>query len=221
MEIVLTPKITLFGVDPYEVAKLYNMGGFVDIRIPKISGKIEAVRVFDRRHSGNPMEDIFSYGVRSSNEITIATNNCNQFNAPKNVKKIRCYWCRRRPKGEGRGMVIRSSSRHICLGTTELECYTWGTYCCPGCELAFIMEKIRVTVHSDPRLGNAEYLCKNLYKRSYPDEPDLKPSNHWSLLICNGGSLTSDEWESGSCQYKKLPGVVFYPVKEGYLRVKI
>jgi hypothetical protein len=75
----------------------------------------------------------------------------------------------------------------------------------------------RIMKKENPLIANAEKLLHRMLEYMYPGV-DIREAPDPMLLLCNGGSLTDEQWDDSKVVYKPTARLILLPLKEEYLK---
>ena len=202
-----TPTFLLKGIDHNQLMDRYRKGEF---NVPLSSFKktigIKETKIKEKA-STNTDEPVYRVDNFLPNiRYTFHTTNCKPF-----IEWIKegteretgnCRWCNR-PCKVRCGIPIS-----LKLVDESYVIYYTSRTCSLRCSFAIYLDKYR----NNPIFNSSEHYLKFLY---YADNPGvlLRPSPDSDLLICNGGSLTDEEYDEGENNYMPIPSLIYAPLK--------
>lgn len=134
-----------------------------------------------------------------------------------------CDYCKREFKTLALGYPIKMEEK-IALVSGQRRSITifWTEGCFDDyrCVYSRIWEYLRYPVNKSPLdFATAERLLKLMFAKEYPEKRLTRYSDA-SLLKCNGGSVSDEDWSNGQYCYTRDESIMTIPVKTSYLRTK-
>lgn len=213
-QVVIKPTFLLKGINPFALADDYDNGKLKlnDLKVEK--AKITTVVLANNRGK-TFRQGIYCFRNRDNVLQTLATSGAKNFSfydeKGENKKGGICMVCRDEFKGQSIGVIVKLSQ-----DKDTISVYSLGTTCGFRCSLR-LTRSLRRERNSINFIHSEQFL-KFVYRRMYPDKPDLTPSPDPLLLDINGGSLNRDEYDDNKYVYVNVPNLILYPAKEQYLR---
>lgn len=220
----VTPTFLLKGLDFKKLVTDYQSGFFFRVPLRKEGIKLtKTSSALSQTYGNSNLDSIFQVKDKYNTNVVIATTAHTDFEVfNKNGGKLsqggRCDHCKQDIQGTPVGYPVKHEevSALVPDGSGEARYRFWyvfwteGRYCDFQCCLA--------GVKKDQTLHEHERLLKLLYRLSHPKGGVLVPAQDARLLLCNGGSLTTEQWKDVKHDYVSTDCLVTLPVKREFIR---
>lgn len=227
---MFAPSFLLKGINPAKIREEYRKGLF-NKTAEELLKDLAKITLVDRREIIDSVQcdnvDAGTYCVRdkAGGTAVYATSNYEAYKLYDLSGSLetggRCLTCTRDIKGNPIGYPMHET-QHVEVVDNRARLFTifWtrGRFDTCRCMKRYvrIMKQL-----GDPIFMNTDRHLKRLLQFMYPGERIME-ANDPELLICNGGSLTDEQWDDGKkYMYKKTDRLILAPVKEEYIRREI
>jgi len=161
--------------------------------------------------------DIYTKNNINNKIKVFCTDNCNFYNSFNlgSSEEFKCYYCRRKFKGNPVGVPI--SYEKFMSGDTEILLFHCITC---DCSLECSFSNIDTTLIPESQKSYSTTVLKFIFEKLHPGKT-LNKALDWRLLKENGGSLDEHEYTKNSHQYTKINTLIFCPIKNIYEKIKL
>lgn len=229
------PLFLLKGIDPKKILVDYQSGFFNRKPVPKEPIAVAQHTTYLAPIYGNTNESaIYSIRDRNNNNVVMATTHHNDFEVFRKgggELKVggRCDVCKQDFKNIAVGYPV--AYREMCTLTCEdgdpnnmryrvvYAFWVEGEFCTFQCAMYYVRNLLGLP--ADCRSSNcneSEEMLNMLYRLTYPNGPELRPSQEPKLLLANKGSLSNEQWTDQRHVYIKTDRVLMVPIKTEYIQ---
>lgn len=233
--IKIDPSFKLVGVDVTKVTDGYRKGVYKSIMVPNIpikGGINEHIPILAPAYGSTQADPIYTFQDKNNTTIVVATTNHKAYMMQssgdiKSPPGSTCFWCLRKITTSNMSIPIKLEKYRDMKDSKEskdlkglnpdsleyLIFYGINVVCGYRCALSYI----RLHNRFDSKFANSEHYLNMLFNIKHPGEI-LLPADKPELLICNGGSLTDEEYDNPKYTYEETCNVILLPAKIAFFR---
>jgi len=166
--------------------------------------------------------DIFTKNNINNKIKVFCTDNCNFYNSfnlsdrKENSEEYKCFYCRRKFKGNPVGVPVSYEKFMSNDGLSEILVFHCVTC---DCSMECSFSNIDTNLIPESQKSYSTTVLKYAFEKMYPGKT-LNKALDWRLLKENGGSLDETEYTKNTHSYTKINTLIFSPIKNIYEKIK-